>query len=904
MKKKNNKILSIIILSITIIFLGIDCLAVSRNKELINIYFEKEEKVNITVPNTLEEVKIKEKTNNALLIHFGESKQLTLSCNLSDRVVSTYNYTWISSNPSIASVSSTGLITTNSFGECIIKTTYKYDPNIYDYIKVKVVDKNNRLSFREVYGNSVDIIYGEMLKLDIYTGGLVDTTKLVWESNNEEVCTVKEGYVYAKGVGQTTIKVTYPELNLTDNLNINVYTKKYTVTKPTSVNINAVFLNNQMVELENNKLVVYENDRIIINAGGNSRDFGSVVFSSTSDNVTLLQQDAHVATFSVDRIGLTKIVISSAYDQNVQISLDVEVRKKNLTSINVSGIELNENTCSLAKEEIVKFDIISIEEVINHHDFIISSSNTDVLLIDESYLIPLKEGSSKVTITYKYNEEITKTFDVNVSSSVSKEDKVNHLTITKCTLNDTNYILDNLNTNELKISDKIVIELLISPYFVTPSDYMIYSTDENVLKVTSKITKNKCTITAEFIEQGEADLYIKFFDVYYQNEQYHFNVTNPTLDLSIKSYSKINVGESTKINTTITSLTNKYQVTYYSSDENILVVGKGGEVLGLEEGSAIVTVTVSDGINTVTKEKEITVTQTYLKLDLATQMQVKTFLKNGNSLTEIDLSKNVLNVYQNAYLSVSTNSQSDTDNYIVTSSNPEVLDISYVNYMYQLFPLQAGTTTVSVINFENEDLNYTIEITVKDIVPKYVISTLENNTMFVGEYQELSFIIDDNATSSKIDYTFSNNDVVEIIGNNVVAKTPGTSTVSIRISDIEESTYMFSFVVTVMPQHVKQINEYETHQLILFFVMHILSYVALVVYLGIVLKEFKVHKVLTICLVSIIPLVITLLLEFIKFHSFNTPTSMLSLFTNITVILLITPIYLLVTYLRGEKHEK
>jgi len=137
----------------------------------------------------------KEKT-----MHIDET--LTLTPTLTPSNAGT-TYTWSSSNPTIATVNSSGLVTPKSFGETAItvKTT-----NNLSATCVVTVEKVNATSISIASNKKIIIGDSEKLSYSIYPSN--SNNVVTWSSSDENIASVtQEGVVTAKKAGTANIKV-------------------------------------------------------------------------------------------------------------------------------------------------------------------------------------------------------------------------------------------------------------------------------------------------------------------------------------------------------------------------------------------------------------------------------------------------------------------------------------------------------------------------------------------------------------------------------------------------------------------------------------------------------------------------------------------------------------------------
>ena len=134
---------------------------------------------------------------------------------------------WKSSDESIVKVSENGILTAVSNGNATI-TVSSEDGILTDECKVTVTDKKSeRLSL-----NKTSI---ELTEIDsVYPlSANIENSDLVWKSDNENIASVTDGVVTAKGKGKTTITVSTSDGKQTAKCAVNVNTSDNTITNDT-----------------------------------------------------------------------------------------------------------------------------------------------------------------------------------------------------------------------------------------------------------------------------------------------------------------------------------------------------------------------------------------------------------------------------------------------------------------------------------------------------------------------------------------------------------------------------------------------------------------------------------------------------------------------------------------------
>ncbi len=134
---------------------------------------------------------------------------------------------WSSSNKSIATVSSSGVVTGKKAGTVTIKYTYRhYNETKSASKKITVTKEFSGLS---ISGGDKKVLVGKSLTFNAvakYTDGSTAKVKAAWSTSDKKIATVSSGKVTGKKAGTVTITVSYKEGGVTKKAS-----KKITVAK-------------------------------------------------------------------------------------------------------------------------------------------------------------------------------------------------------------------------------------------------------------------------------------------------------------------------------------------------------------------------------------------------------------------------------------------------------------------------------------------------------------------------------------------------------------------------------------------------------------------------------------------------------------------------------------------------
>ena len=276
--------------------IAIDVFKVKEKGGLFSIFNFEETSEKKQIENILTEIEINEKLNGEYIVYLGDTLQLTLKANIAT-TINAWNYNWLSTDQSVASVSTTGSVYGKKIGETTIRVTNKNDANLYDIVKIKVIERKNKLEFSNEYNQNLQLIKGEIKKLNINVGGSVALGKLEWISSDENKCMVNDGYLYAKENGQVTITVkSLVDSKYFDMIHIEIYNVLDKVEIADDININAIYINNKEISGSIRDYDIYVGDVITINSSCNISNNAMVNFSIKTDNLSYKSVESYVAT--------------------------------------------------------------------------------------------------------------------------------------------------------------------------------------------------------------------------------------------------------------------------------------------------------------------------------------------------------------------------------------------------------------------------------------------------------------------------------------------------------------------------------------------------------------------------------------------------------------------------------
>lgn len=865
-KTKNKQPLFVIMVMIITFLIIFDLIAVHFKGGLVSFFNLKSLSDDASSENFT--LNINEKEDTKKIMYLNEALQLTLSNEKGENITNDYDYNWLSSDQNIVNVSTNGLILARSIGVATIRVTSKKDVNLYDIMEVEVISKEAKLKLKvsEQY-----LIMGEVLKLDTEVGGKIALNSLIWQSNNENVITVKDGYVTAKGLGDATIRVTssidetyYDEITLT----VRNFTSNLVAAK--AIKINDLFLNKKAINL-NELTMVNQGDTLIINATSDVTKDNEVYFYVTSSNVKLVSRDHYVGSFEFVAPGIASIVICSLYNQNVMTTLNVIVTSPEVL---INDFTLQSKT-TMSLNEVLPLVIDGDGQRLDESLLKVNISDSSVVTYENNMLIPKKVGQTQVEVSYLYDPTKNLSFELNVTDDLQSKSHLSYQDVKK---NNEPYFLTMGNIHHLQVGDKITMTLSLFPLWPNKiKNIQVLSSDPNVVGVSLMIDDYEARVAIECYQEGSAKIFLVYPSLEIISDEFSFLVANSLsdFDFSIKKLDPLIVGNKYQLSLkTIGELPNNLYYLYQSSDENILTIGPSGEILALEEGMVEISVTAISDQFKKHHVCNVLVQKDYLIYDISEYLSYETYLKINNQNKAINFEENFLNVYQKAYLKINVLPDKHSLNNIeVRSSDEKVLSVTKNKDEYELFALKAGTVNLSIINYENETLNKTIEIHLFDVLPKYFLPILESGHLYLDEKISLQFYVDEKATSYQPSFYFTK-DIAKMVNQQIIPLKTGQTILIIKLNN-DNTAYKLSIPLTITTRKIVNIFSFELKELITFVLLQIILYLIL----GYLIQKLKPKHLFTKLILIILPIILTSL-------NFLRNTTILLIFLIITVNLI------------------
>ena len=311
-------------------------------------------------------------TNN-LELECGETA--TLSATVLPENATNKSVTWTSSNSSIATVTTDGVVKAVSRGTATIKATTNDGTNLTATASCKVTFPNPVTSVT-LNKTNVTLIVGQKVTLvATCTPSDADDTTITWSSKDSSIATVDGGVVTAKAIGTTTI--TARSVNgIEATCSINVVRTAVT----------SITLNTTSIRLEKN--YVYFLKATVLPTYATNKN---VIWSSDDNTIADVGEDGRV---TANASGKTRIVATSESDPTVSAYCLVEVYTP-LSSITILNPDIN-----MYVDDNVKINVSFTPSDADNKELNWEVNNTNIATVtSDGWIIPKKTGTVKITAT-------------------------------------------------------------------------------------------------------------------------------------------------------------------------------------------------------------------------------------------------------------------------------------------------------------------------------------------------------------------------------------------------------------------------------------------------------------------------------------------------------------------------
>ena len=285
--------------------------------------------------------------------------------------------TWKSSNTSIATVSSNGVVTAKSPGTATITVTTTDGSNLSATCRVTVLERKATSIVLNTYSLSLYVNQTANLTATVYPSDAANKT-VTWKSSNTAVATVNDnGLVKAISAGNATVTAT-----TTDGSNLSASCSvKVSIIPVTSISVNQTNLT----------LDVSETYQLVATILPSNATYQTVTWTSSNSSVARVSDTGLITPVSP---GTTTIKAKTTDGTNLTASCQVTVVKR------VKSISLNQSSLTLTLPETAQLTAIITPSDATNKVLQWTSSNTGVAKVDNNgFITSVAAGTATIKAT-------------------------------------------------------------------------------------------------------------------------------------------------------------------------------------------------------------------------------------------------------------------------------------------------------------------------------------------------------------------------------------------------------------------------------------------------------------------------------------------------------------------------
>ena len=375
--------------------------------------------ITINVNNNWTPVKSIKLNKSSLSLY--EGKTYNLNVDISPETATDKALTWPSSNTSIATVDSDGMITAKKAGKT--KITVKTSNNVSTVCDVTV--KKNTISVQSISLNKTNttLVEGGSEKLIVtFVPSNATNKNVTWTSSDKSVATVdSKGKVTAKKAG-TTVITAKTSNNKKASCTINVNSKL--------VDVNSVYLNRSNVSIE-----VGQSFNLIATINPKNATNQNISFESSDSSIAIVEETGKVIAI---KEGTAIITVRTANGKEAKCTINVTKK-----SIYATEVKLNKSSISIIVGGTYSLTATIVPSNATNNNVTWTSSNKSVATVDSNGKVTAKKEGTATVYAKTSNNKIA-----------TCEVKVTTVKIESITFNTSNTILEKGKTKTVKVSIK------------------------------------------------------------------------------------------------------------------------------------------------------------------------------------------------------------------------------------------------------------------------------------------------------------------------------------------------------------------------------------------------------------------------------------------------------------------
>lgn len=509
---------------------------------------EKSATIDINLTGCINTIAALQVSPSSVSIEKSETSKISYTTTPEDACVESVTY--ISSNTTVATVSSTGLVKPVTSGETVITVTVfdgyqSYSENVTVTVLEDVIDVTavsfSPSSYTKYIGDEF------VLQPTITPSDATDKT-LTWSSSNESVATVdNNGAVIAISEGTATITATSTN-GISGSCMISV----------NAVAVTSVGLNETTIEMS-----VYDTQELIATVSPSNATNQAITWKSSNESVATVTENGVVEAISAGSCYITASSVNGKTKNCTVVVNDIEP-----TSIAVST-----SSCTLDIDDTKEVSVVLQPDNVTDTDLKWTSSNETIATVSDGLIKAVSAGSATITVTTGngLKKIIAVTVNELLASSVT------------------------LNTSDIKLQANEQQSLVATVYPEKTTDKTIEwsSSDPSVATVSSN-----GTVTA--VSVGDAEITATTSNgmtavcavsvITYTVAVNSVTVQPSTLALSVGDIS------SATVSILPSNATNK-SIAWSTDKSSVATVDQSGTITAVSVGTATITATAANGVS-------------------------------------------------------------------------------------------------------------------------------------------------------------------------------------------------------------------------------------------------------------------------------------------------------------------
>ncbi len=720
-----------------------------------------------------------------IVINEGDEAKINVYVKPEDATIK--DLTYGSSDEGVVTVDKYGNIKAVGEGTATVTVYSKDDPTKSDTITVTVKIPVTEIT---VDKTEINLNKGDTDKITADVNDDATNKEIIYESSDETVVRVDEnGNIEAVGEGEATITVkSEDDPTVKEEIKVTV---KVPVTDITAAE-------DFTLEVDDVKNLEAKVNEDATNKG--------LIYESSDPSIVKVDNDGNVTAVGE---GTATITITSKDNSEVTETVTVTVIKKYKVTYEFIGDVIPENATAPEMAEYISGSEVRVEDNSSADGYVFSgwSTQDNADITDGKFTINndvhfVGSWYKLYNVTYEYEGEVPEGAPAlplkesyKAGENVGVKDvpavegyKFIGWTTTDAQAEDGNFTMPEKDvvlkgrfekivvdvedviipeeSIELEIGGNDKIEVTVTPDNATNKEVTYESSDENVVKVDENGN-------LEAVGEGTATITVTSKDDPTKKDTITVTVKKPVIDVEdviIPEESiELEIGGKDKIEVTVApdNATNK-EVTYESSNENVVKVDENGNIEAVGEGTATITVTSKDD---PTKKDTITVTVKKPVIDVE-NIDIP---KDGIDLLVGDKNKVPVTVTPDNATNKEVTYESSDENVVKVDENGIIEAVG------------EGTATITVTSKDDPTKKDTITVTVKKPNPQeptYTITVPESFSMVMGEKKPLGVVITPDDGKIIPVYTSADENIVKIDANgNITAIGIGSTTISVDLGN-------------------------------------------------------------------------------------------------------------------------